>query len=77
MLIFDLELGQPGLIAFDPREFVAEMRVFVADVDQVEVVAPDRRSAVAEMGERAGDGADDCEKCGLGTRGEVAGMYAG
>jgi len=74
-LILDLELCQSRLIAFDPRELVAQARVFIAHVDQVDVIARNRRSAVAEMCERAGDGTDDCQKCGLGTRGEIAGMY--
>ena len=77
MLIFDFELGQLRLIALDPRQLDPQVRIFVAHVDQVEVVARDRRRAVAQMGEGAGDGADDCEECGLRPRGEIAGMNAG
>ena len=42
MVIFSFQLDQPRAIAVDPRKLLAQLRIFLAHIEQVDIVADDR-----------------------------------
>src|SRR5260370_36899204 len=75
--ILSLEFGQTRLIAFDPGELETKMSVFLAHVNQGQVIVHDTRSAGGNVDEARADRPDDFQETERRSRGKIARVNAG